>query len=89
MNPLFSIVIPAHNEEKYIKKTLHSIKNQTYQNYEVVVVTNGCTDKTEEIIKRRAGERLKHFSLNASNVSRARNYGASKAMGEILVFLDT
>ena len=52
MDPKISIIIPAHNEENYIKKTLHSIKQQTYQNYEAIVVSNGCTDKTEEIVNK-------------------------------------
>ena len=45
--PAFSIIIPAHNEEKYLQKTLDSIKSQTLQDYEIIIVTNGCTDKTE------------------------------------------
>lgn len=88
MVPFISVIIPAHNEENYLRQTLHSLKNQAFQDFEVVVVTNGCTDKTEEIIKKRTGSRLKHISLSSANVSRARNYGASKAEGEILVFLD-
>ena len=88
MQPTFSIIIPAYNEEDYIKKTLHSLKNQTYQNYEVIVVTNGCTDKTEEIVKKRAGKKLRVLSLPKPNVSVARNAGALNAQGEILVFLD-
>jgi len=88
MPPKFSVIIPAHNEEDYIRKTLHSIKNQTFQDYEIIVVTNGCTDKTEEIVKKRVSDKIKHVSLNKANVSRARNYGASKADGDILVFLD-
>lgn len=86
--PHISIIIPAHNEEDYLQKTLRSIKNQTYQNYEVIVVTNGCTDKTEEIVKKRVNNKLKMLSLSKPNVSRARNYGAGKAEGEILLFLD-
>ena len=88
MSAKFSVIIPAHNEENYIRKTLHSIKNQTYQDYEVIVVTNGCTDKTEEVVKKRLNDKIKHLSLNKANVSRARNYGASKAVGEFLLFLD-
>ncbi len=88
MAPHISIIIPAHNEENYIRQTLHSIKNQTYQDFEVIVVTNGCTDKTEEILKKRENERVKHFTLPTANVSRARNYGASKAEGDLLLFLD-
>ena len=85
---MISIIIPAHNEENYIRKTLHSIKQQTNQDYEVVVVTNGCTDKTEEMVKKRVGKKVRHFFLSSANVCRARNHGASKANGDILVFLD-
>ncbi len=88
MPPYFSVIIPAHNEENYLRQTLHSLKNQTHQDFEVIVVTNGCTDKTEEIVKKRANERIKHLSLPQPNVSRARNYGAGKAEGEVLLFLD-
>ena len=83
-----SIIIPAHNEENYIRKTLHSIKNQTYQDYEVIVIANGCTDKTEEIIMKRSNDKVKLFSMSQAHVSRARNYGADKAEGKILLFLD-
>lgn len=86
--PTFSIIIPAYNEEKYIRKTLHSIKNQTIQDYEVIVVANGCTDKTEEIARKRTGNNLRVLSLPQPNVSVARNAGALNANGRILVFLD-
>ena len=88
MDPKISVIIPAHNEENYIKKTLHSIKQQTYQNYEAIVVSNGCTDSTEEIVNKRANEKLKHFSISEANVSKARNHGVKFAYGEILLFLD-
>ncbi|MEW5896359.1 MAG: glycosyltransferase [Nanoarchaeota archaeon] len=84
--PTFSIIIPAYNEEKYIRKTLHSIKNQINQDYEVIVVANSCTDKTEEIVKKRKNVHL--LSLPKPNVSVARNAGALNANGEILIFLD-
>ncbi len=76
MSITFSIVIPAHNEEAFIAKVLHSIKQQTYQNYEIIIVTNGVNDK------------ILHLNLNTANVSRARNYGAGKAQGKYLLFLD-
>ena len=88
MDPKISIIIPAHNEENYIKKTLHSIKQQTYQNYEAIVVSNGCTDSTEEIVNKRTNDKLKHFSVTEANVSKARNFGAKFAYGENLLFLD-
>lgn len=90
MAPYFSIVIPAHNEEKYLQKTIDSIKKQTLADYEIILVTNGCTDKTEEIAKKNSttNSKTRHLSLPKPNVSVARNAGALNAQGEILIFLD-
>ncbi|MEK6809873.1 MAG: glycosyltransferase [Nanoarchaeota archaeon] len=86
--PAFSIIIPAHNEEKYLQDTLDSIKSQTLQDYEMIIVTNGCTDKTEEIVKKNIYANIRHLSLPKPNVSVARNAGALNAQGETVVFLD-
>ncbi len=86
--PHLSVIIPACNEEDYIKNTLHSLTAQTYQNFEVIVVANGCTDRTEEIVKKKADGRLRLLSLAKPNVSVARNAGALNAQGRILLFLD-
>lgn len=88
MKPLFSIIIPAHNEERYLESTLKSIKNQSLKEYETILVTNGCTDKTEEIAKKNIDPKTRHLSLPKPNVSVARNAGALNAQGDILVFLD-
>ena len=97
MKPTFSIIIPAHNEEKYIQKTLNSIKKLNYEDFETIVVANGCADKTEEIVKKNQEDKnadanlrvnLRLLSLAKPNVSVARNAGALNAKGEILVFLD-
>lgn len=84
--PAFSIVIPAHNEEQYLAETLATIKQQTDQDYETIVVTNGCTDNTAKIAQQHSW--VKHYNSPHAHVSRARNYGAGKAQGDILVFLD-
>src|SRR3989338_861920 len=86
--PAFSIIIPAHNEEGYLQKTINSIKGQTLQDYEMIVVTNGCTDKTEELAKKNIDAKTRHLSLPKPNVSVARNAGALNAQGETLLFLD-
>ncbi|HLD79207.1 MAG TPA: glycosyltransferase [Candidatus Nanoarchaeia archaeon] len=88
MVPYFSIIIPAHNEEKYLQKTIDSIKAQSLQDYETIIVTNGCTDKTEEIAKKNSSSKIRLLSLPKPNVSVARNAGALNAQGDILVFLD-
>ncbi len=82
---MISIIIPAYNEEKYIEKTIQSIKDQTTNSYEIIVVANGCTDRTQEI----ASKYTPHsFVINRPNVSLARNIGAQHASGDILIFLD-
>lgn len=82
---MISIIIPAYNEEKYLEKTLKSIHEQTSDNYETIVVANGCNDNTEQIAQRYADRTIK---INKPNVSLARNIGAFHAKGGILLFLD-
>jgi len=82
---MISIIIPAHNEAKYISKTLSSIKKQSYRDYEIIVVADSCTDDTAKIAKS-FGCRV--FNVNSRNVAHNRNYGAKKAKGDILIFLD-
>ena len=85
---MISIIIPAHNEENYIRQTLHSIKEQSYQNHEVIVIANGCTDKTEEVVRKKENKKIRLLSLPQANVSVSRNAGALNAKGELLLFLD-
>ncbi|MBI2106102.1 glycosyltransferase [Candidatus Woesearchaeota archaeon] len=82
---MISIIIPAYNEEKYLANTLESIKKQDFKHYEIIVVCNGCTDKTFSIAKKFTS---KVFELKEKNVSRAKNLGASNAKYKKLVFLD-
>lgn len=83
--PLVSLIIPAYNEEKYIEKTLKSVKNQSYKKMEIIVVDNNSTDKTNEIAKKYAD---KVVVEKRKGVSKARNRGAKEAKGEILIFVD-
>ncbi len=78
---MISIIIPAHNEGKYIKKCLDSIKGD---DYEVITVCDSCTDRTEKIAKKYG----RVYNVKYMNVSKARNYGAKKAKGDVLLFLD-
>lgn len=80
-----SVIVPAHNEEEYLGKTLESVKSQSFRDFEIIVVCNGCSDKSAEIAKRYAD---KVFNLKEANVSKAKNFGADKAKNGFLVFLD-
>ena len=83
--PLASIIIPTYNSERTLETCLKSIKNQTYPNIEIIIVDNCSTDKTVEIAKK---YNAKIFLLKALR-SPARNYGAKKAKGEYLLFIDS
>ena len=91
-NKLISIIIPAHNEESYLKSTINSLLNQTYQNFEVIIVLNSCTDKSLDIVnnikKNNSKKDLITHNIRIANVSLARNVGVDLAKGEILIFLD-
>ncbi len=80
-----SVVIPAHNEEAYIIRTLDALKAQHYPKLEIIVVANGCSDSTA-IAARGRCDRL--IVLSQKSLGVARNLGARMASGDLLVFLD-
>ena len=84
--PKFSIIIPVYNVDKYLKRCLDSVKYQTFTDFEVIVINDGSTDKSEEIASKYNYQVIttKHYG-----VSSARNLGIKKAKGEYLVFLDS
>src|SRR3989344_8304874 len=84
--PQFSIIIPAYNEGKYLENTLKSIEQQNINDYEVLVIANGCADNTLEVAQKHKGIRL--IGLQEAHVSKARNRGDREANGEVLIFLD-
>lgn len=88
--PLVSVVIPAYNVDHYIKKSINSILRQTYHNIEVVVINDGSTDKTKEIVSQLAKEdtRIKLYSQNNSGVAEARKQGISFSRGKYISFVD-
>ena len=90
-NLLISVVCPFYNEEKYIKESVESVLNQSYHNIELILVNDGSTDKSYDIIKDiiRQDSRVKYFKKsNSRTVSNPRNYGAKKATGKFIAFID-
>lgn len=90
MSKLVSIIIPCYNAEKYIAETIQSVINQTYKNWELIIVNDGSTDHSLNIIKEFAANdnRISLIDKPNSGVSDSRNKGLEKAKGEYIAFLD-
>ena len=89
--PAISVIIPAYNAEKYIVKCLESVRKQTFQDWEVIVINDGSKDNTRALCDQCAAEdariRVIHLRKNGG-VSNARNVGLSNAQGDYIAFLD-
>src|SRR5690606_36436728 len=90
MDGLVTIIIPCYNAEKYIAETIESVINQTYKNWELIVVNDGSTDNSPDIIKEFVANdnRIAFIDKPNSGVSDSRNKGLEKAKGEYIAFLD-
>lgn len=89
--PLISIIIPIYNAEKYIEETLRSVLNQTYKNWECIIVNDGSTDNTPNIIDEwiKKDERFKIFHKKNEGLSMTRNFGIARANADYVAFLDS
>ena len=90
-NPLVSIITPSFNSEKFIKETIQSVQNQTYQNWEMIIMDDASTDKTVAIAKQFADkdQRIKIYKLEKnSGTGIARNTALEKTSGQYISFLD-
>ena len=91
MSELVSIIVPTYNTEKFIKLTIQSVQNQTYKNWEMILVDDASTDETIKIISElaKADNRIKLFQLpNNSGNGFARNVALKKATGKYIAYLD-
>jgi glycosyltransferase involved in cell wall biosynthesis len=87
--PFFSIIIPTYNRAALIDKTLISALNQSYPNFEIIVVDDGSTDNTEEVVNKFSDPKLKYYKKENAERGAARNYGMDKATGRYVTFLDS
>ncbi|MDD4901152.1 MAG: glycosyltransferase family A protein [Patescibacteria group bacterium] len=88
---MISIIIPVYNQAGHLDNCLASIKKQTYENYEIIVINDGSTDDFSDVIKkykRIFGLKLSFFEQENRGASAARNRGAKDARGEYLIFCD-
>lgn len=89
-NPLVSVVMPAYNAERYLTESLDSVLAQTLQNFELIVVDDGSTDKTLEILKsyQNRDDRVRVISRPNTGIVGALNDGLAAAKGEFIARLD-
>ena len=85
---MFSVVIPLYNKERSVKNTIESVLNQTFQDFEVIVVNDGSTDNSLEVVKSFNDERIRIINQKNSGVSSARNRGIKEAKYDWIAFLD-
>lgn len=88
MTPFFTVIIPLYNKEKYIQNTLNCVFNQSFTDFEVIVVNDGSTDRSLEIIEEFSDSRLKIIHQKNQGVSVARNTGMKNAQADYFCFLD-
>jgi|TARA_B110000971_G_scaffold30544_1_gene27760 glycosyltransferase involved in cell wall biosynthesis len=86
--PLISIVIPLYNKERFIKETLDSVFNQSFTDYEIIIVNDGSTDSSVFIVNAIDDQRITVLSNQNKGVSYARNFGISKANSDLIALLD-
>ncbi len=86
--PKLSIIIPLYNKEKDIKNTLSSVLAQSFNDFEIIIINDGSTDASEEVVKSIFDQRIILFSKKNEGVSYTRNFGVEQANTNNIVFLD-
>ncbi|MBB6523068.1 glycosyltransferase family 2 protein [Pseudoteredinibacter isoporae] len=87
--PIFSVVVPMYNVEKYIDECIQSILDQTYERFEIICVDDGCTDKTVHKVKAYEDSRIRLIQQENGGLSAARNTGIRYSRGLYIAFLDS
>lgn len=87
--PLISVVIPTYNRSHLIGKTIDSVLKQDFANFEILIVDDGSTDNTDEVVNAYKDARIRYLKKNNAERGAARNYGAMKARGRYINFFDS
>lgn len=87
--PLVSIIMPTYNRSDVIMDSIQSIINQSYKNYELIIIDDGSTDDTEALVSKINHPQIKYFKQKKSGVCKARNKGLELSKGEYIAYLDS
>ncbi len=87
--PFFSVIIPSYNRAHLIAATIRSVVSQSFTDWEILLIDDGSTDSTKEVVESFADNRIKYFYQDNAERSAARNNGISKATGQFICFLDS
>ena len=90
-NELISVIVPIYNVENYLRMCLDSIQNQTYKNFECLLINDGSPDNSAEICREYAAKdsRFRYFEKENGGVSSARNLGIERSEGVYITFVDS
>ncbi|MCP4914945.1 MAG: glycosyltransferase [Oligoflexia bacterium] len=84
-----SIIIPTFNREKTIKRAINSVVAQTHSDWELIIIDDGSTDETKNIVDSFSDDRIQYFYIENSGVSKARNFGIAKTRSDWIALLDS
>lgn len=87
--PNVSVIIPAYNQGHYLGEAVRSVLDQTYQDFEIIIVDDGSTDNTADVAKSFSDPRVRYFHQKNGGLSAARNTGIRNATGEYITYLDS
>lgn len=85
---LISVIIPLYNKEKYVAETIKSVLNQTYTNFELIIINDGSTDNSLKVVEKFKDKRIRIFTKKNVGQSNTRNYGIKKSKGKCFAFID-
>jgi glycosyltransferase involved in cell wall biosynthesis len=89
VSPFFSIIIPTYNRAQFITKTIHSVLQQDFADFELLVIDDGSKDNTGELVQAFTDPRVRYLKKDNGERGAARNYGASRASGRYINFFDS
>ena len=90
MKPFFSIILPTFNQANFLKKSLASIINQSFKDWELIIIDNFSTDQTKKVIKSFKDKRFRVFKIRNNNIlARSRNLGIKKSKSNWICFIDS